>query len=853
VLTPVFFLVIALVVAKTFPGVEDSRPLLISLQPYRNPQVTAGCEEDMAPFLQGVFHTYLNYLSADFGEEVYVPVNKTVEDFLIEKGKEDVYSYNLRYVMGSTFVNQTVAVALFNGRPLHSPPLTLSGLENAILKTLFNWSFSISVVNHPLPLSEDEELEELRETGGASAVGFQVGFNLAFGMSFLVSGMVIFLVRERMTKSKHLQYASGLRFWLYWASAFIWDFAVFMVTVAGIYLVFVLFKEDGFTKSEEQVRILLLFAAYGFAVIPMTYLTSFLFTIPSTGYTRMSMFNIFTGVAALLTVVVLQIPDLDLVDVADTLEWVFLILPNFDLGIGINYLYSNGRINELCPNSCMDLEIPLIDDGPLNLTLEECCECGLLFNLSNPCCGPVTGFCGNNMPCLDWSTNFFALKKPGVGRMVLACVFLGVFFFFLLFLIEIKFLPYIYNLLKDRLVYRGRKELPSEEELEDEDVARERSRILQTPKQQLFQSDSINGAGKTTTFKMITGDEPISHGDVYLDQFSVRRDVKSVQQRLGYCPQFDALIDHMSVEETLWMFSRLKGIPESNIRPLAESLISDLLLQAHCGKLVRELSGGNKRKLSTGVALIGDPPITFLDEPTTGMDPVARRLLWDSIARVRDSGRSIILTSHSMDECEALCTRLVIMVNGRFQCLGSPQHLKGKFGQGYTLIVKLKPENLSRETGAVRPSTTASVLQRWSSSAKARGRRSSSLKERVDEEPTTKRLHEYVMEKFPGSILKDYHRGLVTYQVIDPSLNWSRIFQLMESAKDEFHIQDYSVFLNFAQRQQESEKSLKLQTLLVAYGFASSPYEADSARERAGLRQYCEHAPVLLRFPDESP
>ncbi|CAG0906355.1 unnamed protein product, partial [Darwinula stevensoni] len=95
VLTPVFFLVIALVVAKTFPGVEDSRPLLISLQPYRNPQVTAGREEDVAPFLQGVFDTYLNYLRADFGEEVYVPVNETVEDFLIEKGKEDVYSYNL--------------------------------------------------------------------------------------------------------------------------------------------------------------------------------------------------------------------------------------------------------------------------------------------------------------------------------------------------------------------------------------------------------------------------------------------------------------------------------------------------------------------------------------------------------------------------------------------------------------------------------------------------------------------------------------------------------------------------------------------------------------------------------------
>ena len=100
------------------------------------------------------------------------------------------------------------------------------------------------------------QLEELRDTGGATAVGFQVGFNLAFGMSFLVSGLIIFLVRERVTKSKHLQYASGLRFWLYWASTFIWDFAVLMVTVAGIYIVFVIFKEEGFINSEEQGKTL---------------------------------------------------------------------------------------------------------------------------------------------------------------------------------------------------------------------------------------------------------------------------------------------------------------------------------------------------------------------------------------------------------------------------------------------------------------------------------------------------------------------------------------------------------------------------------------------------------------------
>ena len=93
---------------------------------------------------------------------------------------------------------------------------------------------------------------------------------------------------------------------------------------------------------------------------------------------------------------------------------------------------------------------------------------------------------------------------------------------------------------------------------------------------------------------------------------------------------------------------------------------------------IHNCSGGNKRKLSTAIALVGNPPIVLLDEPTTGMDPTTRRYLWDVVIGVIKEGRSVVLTSHSMEECEALCTRLAIMVNGSFKCLGSIQHLKNK-------------------------------------------------------------------------------------------------------------------------------------------------------------------------------
>lgn len=107
-----------------------------------------------------------------------------------------------------------------------------------------------------------------------------------------------------------------------------------------------------------------------------------------------------------------------------------------------------------------------------------------------------------------------------------------------------------------------------------------------------------------------------------------------------------------------------------------ESYVTIMLLQVY------QYSGGNKRKLSTAVALMGYGRCIFLDEPTTGVDPAAKRQVWRAIRKATRSGRSVVLTSHSMEECEALCSRLTVMVNGQFMCLGTPQHLKNKFSEG---------------------------------------------------------------------------------------------------------------------------------------------------------------------------
>lgn len=181
---------------------------------------------------------------------------------------------------------------------------------------------------------------------------------------------------------------------------------------------------------------------------------------------------------------------------------------------------------------------------------------------------------------------------------------------------------------------------------------------------------------------MITGDETIDSGSIIIDSIDLSVNMRRAQQHMGYCPQFDALIDLLTGEETLYMFARLHGVKEEVIPRIANALIELMNLKKHAKKPVYAYSGGNKRKLSAAVSLIGDPAIVLLDEPTTGMDPKARRHFWNAIAQFRDHGKPIILTSHSMEECEALCTRLAIMVNGKFKCIGSIQHLKSKFGAG---------------------------------------------------------------------------------------------------------------------------------------------------------------------------
>jgi ATP-binding cassette, subfamily A (ABC1), member 3 len=202
----------------------------------------------------------------------------------------------------------------------------------------------------------------------------------------------------------------------------------------------------------------------------------------------------------------------------------------------------------------------------------------------------------------------------------------------------------------------------------------------------------INGAGKTTTLKMLSGDIHQTTGEATVEGLNIRTEQSAIRQHIGYCPQHDALLELLTVREHLMLFARIKGTGSASEQSVVESKLYQLDLWSFADKTAGSLSGGNKRKLSVAIATIGEPSVVFLDEPSTGMDPVARRFMWRVLCSLSGAGggrTSLILTTHSMEEAEALCGRIGVMVNGGLSCLGSSTHLKNTFGNGLELEVKL--------------------------------------------------------------------------------------------------------------------------------------------------------------------
>uniref|UniRef100_A0A673JJN5 P-type phospholipid transporter n=1 Tax=Sinocyclocheilus rhinocerous TaxID=307959 RepID=A0A673JJN5_9TELE len=591
----------------------------------------------------------------------------------------------------------------------------------------------MSSFNHPLNLTKEQISQVALMT---TSVDVLVSICVIFAMSFVPASFVVFLIQERVNKAKHMQFISGVQPFLYWLANFVWDMCNYIVPATLVIIIFVCFQQEAYVSSTNLPVLALLLLLYGWSITPLMYPASFFFKIPSTAYVVLTSVNILIGINGSVSTFVLELfGSNEIGGINDILKNVFLIFPHFCLGRGL---------------------IDMVKNQAMADALERFGE----NRFRSPLAWDMVG------------KNLFAMAVEGV---IFFCITVP-------WPVSTKLKPI------------GE---------EDEDVARERQRILSggghtdilelkqltkvykrkqkpavdrlcvgIPPGECFGLLGVNGAGKTSTFKMLTGDSVVTSGEAYLAGKSVLTEIDEVHQNMGYCPQFDAISDLLTGREHLEFYAILRGVPEKEVCEVADWGIRKLGLMKYVDKAAGSYSGGNMRKLSTAMALIGGPPVVFLDEPTTGMDPKARRALWNCILSIIKEGRSVVLTSHSMEECEALCTRMAIMVNGRFRCLGSVQHLKNKFGDGYTIILRV--------AGA---------------------------------DPQLQPVMEFIERELPGSTLKEKHRNMLQYQLPSSLTSLARIFNILSKNKEQLHIEDYSVsqttldqvFVNFAKDQSDED------------------------------------------------
>nr|WP_312856413.1 ABC transporter ATP-binding protein [Nocardioides pelophilus] len=198
---------------------------------------------------------------------------------------------------------------------------------------------------------------------------------------------------------------------------------------------------------------------------------------------------------------------------------------------------------------------------------------------------------------------------------------------------------------------------------------------LEVRKGEAFGFLGPNGAGKSSTMRMIAGVSPVSDGELRIFGMDPAVDGPTIRGRLGVCPQEDNLDQELNVFDNLYVYGRYFGLPKQVVRERAGELLEFAKLTEKSKARVDELSGGMKRRLTIARSLINKPDLLLLDEPTTGLDPQARHLLWDQLFRLKHAGVTLVLSTHYMDEAEQLCDRLVVMDKGVIVAEGAPLEL----------------------------------------------------------------------------------------------------------------------------------------------------------------------------------
>ncbi|XP_065066088.1 cholesterol transporter ABCA5-like [Rhopilema esculentum] len=674
-----------------------------------------------------------------------------------------------------TLNGQATYVVRYNDTSLYSIPVGINTMSNLeLIVALKKASHQYSGKRNPIS-AKTKPFQSLKVPWTYDNDAMAAILLLGLTFAFMPNGFSIEVVKTRQEGLRHQLRVSGVSRWVYWLHFLVGDLLLYIIPTVIVFILIAAFDIKSLNNSTALGCVFLLFLLYNPVSLLFAYVISFAFNKWETIQNVMGTVLMFLALGPYMAVSITDMVSgsIEMEKAVSIVHLVFLILdPPYAVMGGLYFITRIWRVEALIAQD-NDVKIPaskyfelsLANGLPITfivLTIQLFFYSYLLATLDLWFAGGVVQFpfslcCGRKSSSASKVDNSSETEQTEMNEDVKE---------------EIQTVTDLCNqgAQSDRAViveglrkYFGKKKIVN-------DV------YLDVKRGEIFGLLGPNGAGKTTTLNVMTADYRATTGEVFLDGHSTTSELASALMGLGYCPQIDALWELVTLEEHLKCFTLIKGVPRDQADNLVRHYMDALRIQEHAGTRAGQLSGGTKRKLCFLNSMCGNPNVVLMDEPSTGMDPSSKRFLWNVISANIKGSRGAILTTHSMEEADALCSRVGILVKGRLKCVGTTQELKSNYGGGYTIEIKCMTDELVP------------------------------LADRMT------KVQAFVKEMFPGAVETECFGQRLTYKVPKDDVGkLSEIFNQLEEGKRNLGIEEYSfsqatleqVFLEFAKEQDE--------------------------------------------------
>eukprot|EP01137_Pigoraptor_chileana_P003707 Opistho-2@44296 len=580
----------------------------------------------------------------------------------------------------------------------------LTFVSNSVLRTKLGKTGGTNL--DPIIRTLIVNMPDVTQKQSVDVVSLAGGFCFSFAASFLLPVFVSNIVKDKQERQLMMMEMSGMKERVYWLITYVYNYLLYMCVLAMIFVTSHGFKMRLFTQSNNFL-LFVLFFAWGHAEIMVAFFFSTFFSNAKTS-TVVSYLLVIGGVITSNVVQTLEIFPSD-----TTPNFFYMIYPPFAF-YRILYLMNDAcgnfrcfGLSELEPGTQLTISFVYLLFGSLvfailaaYLSLVFPRQYGVplhpLFCILGPFrrlkawCSRPSGYksvATTNSLYEASNDTLVSVDDMGRGRSASAASIVHNEMY-----IDDDVVEETARIAENRfsehcpvVIQSILKEYPPRKGGNGRPHVAVRNVSFAVEKGECFGLLGANGAGKTTLISVLTGLYEPTKGTARIDGYDLRTDMDKIHRRIGVCPQFDILSDDLTSREHLLFYARLKGVPRALETEKVEIALRQVNLLDAQHRLSKNLSGGMKRRLSLAIAIIGDPAIVILDEPTTGLDPKARHSVWEVLEAVKKD-HSMILTTHGMDEADRLCTRIGIMSRGRLKCIGSQLHLKNKFGRGYQIL-----------------------------------------------------------------------------------------------------------------------------------------------------------------------